>query len=173
MQLSATPYPYAFQNRLEVFLLGCSMLVVVLGVIYAFVAVQSVAVEAALLAVLFGSMGGAALYIVYKHCREKPNESKDTPAQAALQPTPIDAPPPVPEDRDSPLRVFKRLSGIGERPSSRPTLSKASSSCASHSGWSEDSPMRIPNSRASPLGPQGAMQGAMIRRGSAEIGAMI
>ena len=47
LQLSAMPYPYRFQNRLEIFLLGCSMLVVVLGVVYAFVAVRSVAVEAA------------------------------------------------------------------------------------------------------------------------------
>ena len=37
LQMLARPYPYAFQNTLEVLLILASILVVVLGLIYAFV----------------------------------------------------------------------------------------------------------------------------------------
>ena len=141
LQLSATPYPFRFQNRLEVFLLGCSMLVVLLGVIYAFVAVKSVAVEAALLTVLFGSMVGAALFIVVKHCREQPGSRLATrPAPATLQRgSDAEAAPPGLERRDSPaglerrvapagLELKKRLSAIGER-LTPPFMNRGASSC--------------------------------------------
>ena len=50
------PYHFDFQNALEVHLLLCSMLVIVLGLIYTFVAIRSVVVEALLMTVLLGSV---------------------------------------------------------------------------------------------------------------------
>ena len=136
MQLSATPYPYAFQNRLEVFLLGCSMLVVVLGVIYAFVAVKSVAVEAALLTVLFGSMGGAVLFIFLKHCREKPGGSglATRPTPAVLRQPSAERPrrPAARAQGPAAAQEEARSSASGSRRLGQEASSRTSSSCTMH-----------------------------------------
>ena len=69
LQLRLRPYPYAFQNSLEAVLLLCSVVVILLGLAYAFLAVQSTAVEVALMSVLLGSLVLGAAYLAYKHAK--------------------------------------------------------------------------------------------------------
>ena len=104
------------QNRLEVFLLGCSMLVLFLGVVYAFVVEKDVAVEAALITVLFGSMGGAALFIVVKHGREQPGVDLATrPAAPAALNLPAEDATTPPQTGRPQAAPKKKLSTVGER----------------------------------------------------------
>ena len=84
LQLRAKPYPYAFQNTLEVVLLCSAMVALVLGLAYAFVTKQSDVVEALLLVVLLGSIGGGAAIIVAKHC----HWCRGRPAQRPKRPAP-------------------------------------------------------------------------------------
>ena len=69
LQVIARPYPYAFQNTLEVLLILASILVVVLGLVYTFILKSSLLIEAILLSVLLGSLVGGFAYLVIKHCR--------------------------------------------------------------------------------------------------------
>merc|ERR1712185_724293 len=67
LQLSAHPYPNAFQNRLEVILLLCSALTIVLGLAYSFFLVQSIVVEIILMLVLISSLAGSLAFLAVKH----------------------------------------------------------------------------------------------------------
>ena len=89
LQRRHAPYPYAFQNLLEVWLSCSSMLIVALGLIYAFVAAKSVVVEAVLLTVLIGSLVVSGVYLAYQHGRlhraaHPPGEARDRAPVAPL-----------------------------------------------------------------------------------------
>ena len=133
------------------------MLVVVLGVAYAFVTVKSRAVEAMLLSVLVGSMGGAALFVIVKHHREG---SRAPSSRPSIRQATANAPGAA-SNRQSGKRlstVRERLTKSSSRSSNKSRLSFDDRTGESHreiSGLREDSP-------ACKLTRVGSSVGAMI-----------
>ena len=119
LQLRFHPYPYAFQNSLEVMLLLSSVVVILLGLAYAFVAVQSTAVEIALMCVLLGSLTLGAAYLAYKHAklaRVLAVSGRLPPVLSAARPTKATLAPSQP-----PPPLWRRLSSQGIRRGSQAT----------------------------------------------------
>ena len=144
LQILARPYPYSFQNTLEVLLILASILVVVLGLVYSFLLKSSLLIEAILLATLLGSLLGGLAYLVAKHCR-----GYAAPLQPGAPPAP--APRPTKAGRSSPQlgghlsRITSRSSPPG---SSVPSTSTSSGRFAGSTSSKEPNPASGRYSRA-------------------------
>ena len=189
LQLSATPYPFWYQNNLEVYLLCCSMVVILLGVIYAFVAVKSPVVEALLLFILLGSMAHAAVSIL---CRGRLVEAKPylwisarLVKQSAMRPplaeTSTGSSKSLTGIKDRLSQIKERASkssrsslGLTSRSSSRSSLAERSKKSAVSTGERKSSPR--PQQPGSPLeSPRAgrAMESPRVACGRGLGGAMI
>ena len=129
------PYHFPFQNSLEVYLLLSSMLVIVLGLVYTFVIIHSVAVEVVLLVTIVGSSVAGFAYLLRESFRSGRARRL---ARCCLPP----------QDRPPGTRSRARTGASPEPPDGGVPSSVQMQTLPNSPGWNQDKPSERPPSSA-------------------------